>query len=1029
MPYSLRVVPSWEAVLQDLKPGSNLHRRAAALFDPNRPRFLVQSEMVKRWLQLRLADAGWVFVPDWVYPGGLFREILTDVYGVGPEGLLSGAESPFFAFDPAVLGVGERCTYTRALEAAQLLGQYAENFPELLDLLDEGGLGPETGTVGALWAKCRSRGRYPQAWYLWRLARDRVPPRNLSREWHIVVLGSAFLSVSETRFLARFSEYATVHHYLLATHPGGEETQHHLALSLLQEEGVLPDSSSVRGGSEVEVRVTSCWGPRREVETAAEDILDLLDGDPSLSLPDIGVLAMDWTPYRPYLDLVFSSFDEESSQTDRIPTTLLDSPALPYQLQSEDPVWEAFFHLVRLWLEAMRAACAVDTGGGGRSRTTLSSWTRSFLKRYLSHPWVVRALELGDDFDWDVWCSHTRFHWGWDPAEVEALSPRIETHSSLAEAWGRFLKALGPEPRLAVPNWNQVRTHARVMAHLQDLRDRLGPPARPTWGQWLQRLGDLVRSFFGQPWVDDEVMACLEYLLERLTLPSEAAGDAYHDLPCTVFDVLAFVEQHLHREGYRPQLLVNGLSFGSFHRLRSIPFDTVILLGMDERFPREESVSPEDLLRALYTRLPDQLQRRVAILSKGRLDAQLFYDVLALTRHRVWIYYQGWELTQDLGRPPSPLVQRLLQERGLEVRPTELYPFNGHAPEDTATRFGRYARIGAILAKGQNVPEVWVPPPIKTVETSRLSLRARLRACRRPLREYLMQHLGFRAVWADDSDPDTERWELSEADYLRVLLDRMVDQGRVLSEDEGRAAMSEEFQRQFDAGGLGRHRDKCRLPDPGMASAWELFQDRLLPLLSGERAGTLERIATADSEDPYYVYRQGSDVLLIDLGHREFDPDAVGVEYSQLLIALELSLVARRIAPPLTGVALAKRQNATEPLSKKRPVLITEAELLVERLAAWALGRPCLLPLHANKALIAVRSGNAQTLYEQFLEEFELKDVPPGRDFVKREFRDCLGFLFQDRSLPDLSEWFVAQCSELADLLKTANLPPLGERP
>lgn len=1029
MSYTLRVVSSWDQILEDLRPGTELHRSAAALFNPNRPVFLVQSEMVKRWLQLRLADAGWVFVPDWVYPGGLFRDILTQVLGVGLEELLPSAELPFFALDPDVLGDGDRCTYTRALETAQLLERYAENFPELLDLLNEGGLGPETGTVGALWTKCRSRGRYPQAWHLWRLARDRVPPRKLSREWHIVVLGSAFLSVSELRFLARFSRHATVRHYLLATHPGGEETQHHLALRLLSEEGIVPESPADPRPSHVEVRVTSCWGPRREIETVAEDILDLLDGDPSLSLPDIGVLAMDWAPYRPYLDLVFSSLDEEASQTDRIPTTLLDSPALPYQLQSEDPVWEAFFHLVRLWLEAMRAACAVDTGGEGPSQATSATWTRSFLKRYLSHPWVVRALDLGDDFDWDGWCGYTRFHWGWDPAEVQALSPRIETHSSLTEAWGRFVAALGPEPQLPVPNWNQVHVFARVMAHLQDLRDWLRSPETPTWGRWLERLGDLVRSFFDRPWGDETVRGCAEYLLQRLSLTDGGGGEAYRELTCTVHDVSAFVEQHLRREGYRPQLLVNGLSFGSFHRLRSIPFDTVILLGMDERFPREESVSPEDLLRTRYAQLPDHLQRRVAILSTSRLDTQLFFDALALTRRRVWIYYQGRELTQDLERPPSPLVQRLLQEQGLEVRPTELYPFNGHASEDTATRFGRYAQIGAILAKGQHVPEVWAPPPIKTVETSRLSFHARLRTGRRPLREYLSQHMGFKAVWADDSDPDTERWELSEADYLRVLLDRIVYQGRVLSEDEGWAAMSEEFQRQLDAGGLGRHKDKSRLPDPGMASAWDLFHDRLLPLLSSEGFGTLKRIATADSEDSYYVYCRGSDVLLIDLTHKEFDPDAVGEEYSQFLIALELSLVARRIAPTLTGVALVKRPKATEPLSKKRPVLIAEAELLVERLAAWALARPCLLPLHANKALKAVRTGNAQTLYKQFLEEFELKDVPPGRDFAKREFRDCLGFLFQDRSLPDLSEWFAAQCSELADLLKLANLPPLGERP
>ncbi len=1016
MAYRLRIASSWDRILSQFEPGGELFDLSRRVFGNPEVFFMVQSELTKRWLGIRLAQMGLVLQPRWTYSAAFWQKLLVDSKLVCKCEILSAGELPFLAFDPEVIGRGALLNYTRALEVAGLLSEYCENFPEILKDLEDPNHRWGQSTVAKLWMKCVSKARRPLGWHLHTLATE-SGKISVLKGFEVVVLGTAFLTVSELRFLAALSRHVEVFHYLLkpADHPG-QFLQYDLALEVLRGEGINPLDEDSRH-SDPEVKVTSCWGPHREIETAVEDVWDILDSDPKLQPAQIGMVAMDWKDYVPFLGPALEAIDPSQvpggSPDSLAQKTLLGSLPLDYQLESQDANWEEAFHLMEILLDlAIRLDPKTDLQGG-QPETKISvvsqeTWTRSSIKRYLAHPWVVKILSLDDSFDWEEWAGLTHFHWGWNGSDVERLSPMISVHASLEEAWERFVGALGRNPVVPLPQWQHLEKYASVMAHLQDLRRRL-TPQESKMGCWLDCFAAVIEDFLGERALKTEQKSCLQMIGQSLEFPLE-----YRPLFCSAQDFAAYARTKLMREGYRPQLLVKGLSLGSLQRLRGIPFDTLVILGMNEKFPREDSVSPEDVL---YQGMDEEaLTLRRNALSKSAQDCQLWYDLLTAARTRVLIYYQGQDVNSGDTIPASKLVEELIKKRKASTIHTEMYHFFSGVDEGRATHFEKYADIARALT-AKRTTDFFEPKTLQELEGFNWSHRAIVRICKHPLREYLQLHLGYHEPWiGEGSDPDEEEWELQPIDYLdHVLGSEDWEQGDV--DRQPRDSMAQLFWDLFQKGELGFHRDKEGLPDAKILEALDIYENLWAKLRSERPNVTLKRVRSSfDNRSRYFCqlshpFDKTYLVLLYETSYSNSDSFQ---GYESWLEACIYSWICKEHSQPCQYL-LTLRDGQFDEIELK---IIHDAQHLLYRIADWAMKNPCLIPLHEKNVLEDLRLEKFDLLYSKVKEIAEPKLSYPNPNDRTRQLSNQMFFLLQNKKLPDKTpDWFQDQCREFYRLI------------
>lgn len=1005
MAYLLQGVDSWEEVLEDFRPGTDLFKKANDLFNHDRPIFLVQSEMVKRWLELRFSDLGWVFLPNWNYSASLFKNILIEQIGLSHKDIIQPIELSFLALKFEISS-----SYAEASQIAKLLNQYADNFAELLAKPLES-LGPNNPVI-RLWSICRQEGRYPLGWHLFQQAiQDRPLPENRCLP-AIVVMGAPFLTFSEQAFLIYLSRHTEVTHYMLRPANLGSEKGRGLfdqMMAYYQDQKDRGRNITILKSSEAsaprpkEMRLTSCWGPRRELEIAVEDVLGLLEDEPDLQPHQIGVIALDWNTYYPYLEVILGS-EERSRGGYSGEKTLLGSPALPYQLESVDPVWEDFFYLVRQWLGFIRG-----------------DWTSTSLKRYLGHPWVQRHLELDTHFDWDHWCRIVQFHWGYDPSQVERSGKQIVVYPSLQDAWGRFVELLdyseGKAAQLPQPSWQQVLLYSRVVTHFNLLNETLSSfQETATWGQRLESFKKLLAEFLASPNLEPAARKCFEYLGERL----ETESVWYKDLNASSRDLVDFIEPLLQHEGYRPQLLVNGLSLGSFYRLRSIPFDTLIILGLDENFPREGAPHPQDILYHPNDWVKDFRERREA-LSQTHRDRELWFEMLALTRKRLWFYYTGQDLSSDERKRPSPLVKEL-SGFSLVKRSTEMYHFNRTQDESEETYYARYASIARALNSPKLKPQHWQPTS-KVVDVRHLSLRARLRSIEYPLEEWAKMHLGYQSPYPTDNLSDQESWELDVRDYLYHILDHC--QKNMVPKDDVQKLSLELFEQRLRQGSTGVHRDKINLPDPNILDCEEVY-NRVYDKL--QNLGSLRPIQVFFEKRPVYVGFTAEECHIVALGYNQFNMANSCDHYDSFLIRMRLSLLWDQIksnfAPTVNKIKVWVWTDKKE-MKCQEFEPFDEVRQMLDQLSSFFISSPCLVPLHESDQLEKVLHGDIEALYQDLVaiwHKINLGKNTRGNQYKSIRFKKTLDFLIQDFALPESTpDWFVNSVKKLRSILEDLN--------
>ncbi|MCS6902375.1 MAG: exodeoxyribonuclease V subunit gamma, partial [Myxococcales bacterium] len=381
--------------------------------------------------------------------------------------------------------------------------------------------------------------------------------------------------------------------------------------------------------------ILACPGIRREVETIASEIWELLRKDGSLRFHDIGVVVglKEAPQYLPQIAAVFS-------ETWSIPFHVLDLPTA-----TESRV-----------IEAMELLMAVPFGGFGRQE----------LLRLCTHPLLASRFHEDDPDSWIRWCDSLGIVHGADHADH--LGTYIARDLFNWEQGARRL-ALGafltgersgddrsflvdgemylPEEQAQASQLGAGRFGLLVRSLIADAR--FARQERRPLSEWVRFLLLLATSYLTptSEQEEKELSRCLAALQE---VDDGTVGDS--PVPYRLAHQLALAAL-AELKATRGQLPADGVVIGPLRKLQGLPFRVLFVTGLNEgHFPEIERRSALDLRQ--------DRQPGTQGFGPRERDKYAFLEALLSTRDAFYLSYVHRDLFTQENLQPSSVVLDLL---------------------------------------------------------------------------------------------------------------------------------------------------------------------------------------------------------------------------------------------------------------------------------------------------------------------------------------------------------------------------------
>ncbi|WP_298289421.1 exodeoxyribonuclease V subunit gamma [Thiomonas sp.] len=691
---------------------------------------------------------------------------------------------------------------------------------------------------------------------------------------------------------------------------------------------------------------------QREVEVLHDQLLDLLAPRPGvapLQPRDIVVMVPDIEPFAPAIRAVFGQYPPDDARY--IPYDIADLPA-----RAVDPLLAALDGLLRLPEQRLTASDLVD---------------------WLDVPAIARrfGLQPQDLPRLTQWIDAAGVRWGLDAAHRAQLGlAACGEQNSWRFGLRRMLlgyTGAGDDGFAGIVPYDDIGgLDAALLGPLADLvdvlqawRQRASEPATPQ--QWAQSARDLLDAI-SLPQDSDE-------RLTRTRL-DDALTAWVDDCAAAGFD--AAVPLDVFREGWLGALdavagggrfLAGGVTFCTLMPLRSIPFDVVCLLGMNEGdYPRQAAHSDFDLLRTPGQYRPGDRARRDD-------DRYLMLEALLSARRMLYVSWAGRNPRDNTEQPPSVLVAQLRDYldagwRGdggegsvLTLRTTvhPLQPFSRRYFEGDPALFTFAREWRAVHAGATPLPPAMPPaaPPATPLTVQQLA-----RFLKNPVQTFFRIRLDvvFDALHVLDDD------EVFGLDGLsrHALLQTLIDQTRMLPGGDVHALVAQQLRRLQHSGVLP-------LRALGERAMQELQQDAVPVLLCWQ--------------DLQRRYPQAVDNVAVTLTHQDVQFDDwlgglrsdgrqtvwVQVTASRLLESKGklradklVDAWLRQLAVGAAGLQGQGLLLGTDALLRLPPLAQAQArEHLGSVLAAWRDGLQQPLPFTARTALADVSGGRPADVY------------------------------------------------------------------
>ncbi|MCG9683399.1 exodeoxyribonuclease V subunit gamma [Vibrio sp. Isolate23] len=418
---------------------------------------------------------------------------------------------------------------------------------------------------------------------------------------------------------------------------------HHLQADILnleehQDDKKLDDSyhKQVIDAQDRSVTLHVCHSPMREVEVLHDQLLAMFDADPSLKPRDIIVMVADINAYSPAIQAVFGNAPGERF----IPYSISDRTA-----DQESPILHAFMQVVNLpntrclaseLLELLETPAILARFGLNEDEfIQAKQWVEeSGIRWGLNH-------HTGEEFDLPEISQNTwqfgiqRMLLGYAMPESAGL---LETESGLLSPYNQ-VQGMGAELAGKLAHFIETVSHYRSqLSKTQPIE------------QWRETLTLALDDFFR---VDLEGEAALKSIRDTLTSLKDQLQDAAYKQALTPSIVSQYLHNKLSGTRVSQRFLAGQVNFCTLMPMRSIPFRTVCLLGMNDGiYPR--TVPPEgfDLMNGRAK--PGDRSRRDD-------DRYLFLEALLSAQHTLYISYVGRSIQDNTERVPSVLVSELME--------------------------------------------------------------------------------------------------------------------------------------------------------------------------------------------------------------------------------------------------------------------------------------------------------------------------------------------------------------------------------
>ncbi|HEX2827252.1 MAG TPA: exodeoxyribonuclease V subunit gamma [Burkholderiales bacterium] len=529
-------------------------------------------------------------------------------------------------------------------------------------------------------------------------------------------------------------------------------------LDLTERSGDAPRAAAPQADRSLQVH--SCHSAMREVEVLHDQLLALFEAHRDLHPSDVVVMTPDIETYAPYIEAVFgtaapripfSLSDRSAEKSSTLAATLMDLLALPGSRY-----------------EAHRVLGVLDEPAV-RRRYALSEADIESVRRWVADSQIRWGIDAAHRARFGVPAVHehtwrfglTRLALGYAlPAYGERLFadvlPYDEVEGSLGVVLGRFASfteaAITLDSKLAEP-----RSIAR----------------------WCQALQEALADFFDPPEERAEELETVRSAIAAIDADARLAGfgDA---VPLTV--VLSVLRDRLEAPGRA--FLSGGVTFCAMVPMRSLPFEIVCMIGMNDRaYPRVRRRDGFDLMASEF---------RKGDRSRRDDDRYLFLESIVNAGRCVYVSYTGRHIREDTVMPPSVLVSELLDyvahgyegEGRTDIRRqlvTE-HPLQAFSPRyfKGGDRLFSYseplARAAAGAGRGTRASEPLLGaalPPLGFEERT-IDLDELVRFFRNPVRRLFESRLKVRLETAEEELESREPFELGGLPLYK-LKERLLD--------------------------------------------------------------------------------------------------------------------------------------------------------------------------------------------------------------------------------------------------------------
>jgi exodeoxyribonuclease V gamma subunit len=388
------------------------------------------------------------------------------------------------------------------------------------------------------------------------------------------------------------------------------------------------------------LQIHCCHGPLRELQVLHDRLRDLFEHDPSLHPHDVVVLCPDIDAYAPLIEAVFGA---GPTADDPLVVPAADIPfrVADRRVRQRDEVVDAFLRFLAVLDGRLTATDVVDLVDIAPIR-----------ERF--------AITDADVEQITTWVGDAAIRWAID-AEHRAKSgqPPLAEHTwrfGLDRLFLGYAMAPGDGEPVAgrVPAGEIDATPAAVLGAFSELcetlfrwhREARRPRPADAWRDDLSRLvGEILTDDRASHTQRQEIREALE----QIAATAQAAKFTLDlDLPT----IRTLLEEQLERSAPGRDFLTGSVTFCALVPMRSVPFQVVCLLGMnDDVFPRRERRAGFDRMAA---------KRRLGDRSTRDDDRYLFLEALLAARKKLLITYVGRDQRDNSVRPPSTAVSELI---------------------------------------------------------------------------------------------------------------------------------------------------------------------------------------------------------------------------------------------------------------------------------------------------------------------------------------------------------------------------------